>query len=254
MRRIRLTIEYDGTAYAGWQRQDNALAVQQVVEEAIARITGEKLSVTGASRTDAGVHALGQVAVFDTGSKIPADKFAFALNSCLPEDVRIRESEETAQDFHPRFHAKGKLYRYRVYASPHASAMERNFCAHCIYPLDIEAMRMEAQSMLGRKDFAAFAASGSVVKDTVREMLAVSVEGTAPNYEFRIYGTGFLYNMVRIFAGTLIGVGSGKLPHGSIERAIETKDRLMLGVTAPAQGLTLMRVDYTVPPVERMLL
>lgn len=247
MRRIRLTIEYDGCAYAGWQRQENALAVQQVIEEKLSKLTGEKIGIIGASRTDAGVHALGQVAAFDTESRIPADKFSFALNTMLPGDIRVRASAEAADDFHPRFQAKGKLYRYRVYSAPHASAIERNLCAHVIYPLDIEKMRTEAESILGRHDFCAFAASGSVVKDTVREMKAVSVAQNGPHFEFRIYGTGFLYNMVRIFAGTLIGVGSGKIEPGAIGRAVETGDRLALGVTAPAHGLTLMRVDYDSP-------
>jgi len=244
MRRIRLTIEYDGCAYAGWQRQENALAVQQVVEEKLSRLTGEKIGIIGASRTAAGVHALGQVAAFDTERRIPAEKFSFALNTMLPADIRIRESAQAAEDFHPRFQAKGKLYRYRVYSAPHASAIERNLCAHVIYPLDIDKMRAEAEHIVGRHDFAAFAASGSVVKDTVREMKAVSVDQNGPHFEIRIYGTGFLYNMVRIFAGTLIGVGSGKIEKGAIKRAIETGDRLALGVTAPAHGLTLMRVDY----------
>lgn len=254
MRRIRLTIEYDGCAYSGWQRQENALAVQQVIEETLGKLTGEKIGVTGASRTDAGVHALGQVAAFDTQSRIPAEKFSFALNTMLPADIRIRESAEADPDFHPRFQAEGKLYRYRVYAAPHASALERNLCAHVIYPLDVHKMRAEAQDMLGRHDFAAFAASGSVVKDTVRKMLATSVCAQGPHVEFRIYGTGFLYNMVRIFAGTLIGVGSGKMESGAIRRAIETGDRLQLGVTAPAHGLTLMRVDYALPPQAELLL
>lgn len=244
MNRIRLTIEYDGTGYAGWQRQDNALAVQQVLEQAVSRLTGETVTVIGASRTDAGVHALGQVAVFDTESRIPADKYAFALNTMLPADIRVRESCLSSSDFHPRFMAKGKLYRYRIYVSPHASALERNYTAHSIYPLNEEIMDREAREILGRHDFAAFAASGSVVKDTVREMRAVSVERSCDIIELRIWGTGFLYNMVRIFAGTLIGVGSGKLAPGAVKMALQTGSRLCLGITAPAQGLTLMRVDY----------
>lgn len=253
MRRIRLIVEYDGCAYSGWQRQENAIAVQQVLEETTGRLTGEHVCVTGASRTDAGVHALGQVAAFDTQSRIPAEKYAFALNTMLPPDIRIRKSEEAAPDFHPRFQAKGKLYRYRIYSSPHASALERNFCAHVIYPLDIGKMRREAQDIIGKHDFAAFAASGSVVKDTVREMLASSVQDDGPHVEIRIYGTGFLYNMVRIFAGTLIGVGSGKIEPGAIRRGIESGSRLELGVTASAHGLTLMRVDYALPKSEQLL-
>lgn len=253
MPRIRLTIEYDGTAYAGWQRQVNALAVQQVVEECVARCTGAQVTLIGASRTDAGVHALGQVAAFDTQSRIPPGKFAFALNTMLPPDIRILDSTQIDPAFHPRFAARGKLYRYRVHAAPHASALMRNQCAHVIYPLHLQRMQEEAEAILGTHDFSAFAASGSVVKDTVRTMRAVSVSQSGSEFTFQIYGTGFLYNMVRIFAGTLIGVGAGKIAPGAIARALQTGDRLSLGVTAPAHGLTLMRVDYTDLPDDCLL-
>ena len=245
MRRIRLITEYDGTNYAGWQRQLNAVSVQQRIEEALRSLTGEQaLTVTGASRTDAGVHALGQNAHFDTSSRIPADKFAYALNTLLPEDIRISASREVSQRFHARFSASGKEYRYLFYSSPHASALYRNICAHVFYPLDISAMRREAEALTGTHDFAPFAASGSSVKNTVRRIDAISIEETPPFIEMRVSGNGFLYNMVRIIAGTLIGVGSGKLEPGAIRRAFESSSRLELGITAPPQGLTLMRVDY----------
>ena len=168
--RILLTLEYDGTAYAGWQRQENALAVQQVVEEAVSRLVGERTVLFGASRTDAGVHALGQRAHFDTASRIPPDKYAYALNTMLPRDIRVRESRAVADDLHARFSAVGKQYRYQIYSAPHAGALNRNTHAHVIYPLDAEKMRAELPALLGRHDFAAFAASGSVVKDTVRRV------------------------------------------------------------------------------------
>lgn len=245
IRRIRLIVEYDGTAYSGWQRQENAMTVQQKLEEAIRKLTGEEeLTVTGASRTDAGVHALGQNVHFDTASRIPADKFSFALNTMLPDDIRVRESMETDPSFHARFSTVGKEYRYLIYAHPHASALYRNQSAHVIYPLDVTLMNAEAQAMVGTHDFAPFAASGSVVKDTVRTIASVSVTENAPFIELRVRGTGFLYNMVRILAGTLIGVGSGKVEPGAIARALESGSRLDLGVTAPPQGLTLMRVFY----------
>ena len=244
-RRIRPLVEYDGTGYSGWQRQSNAVSVQQVLEEAIRKLTGEEtLTVTGASRTDAGVHALGQNAHFDTASRIPADKFSFALNTMLPDDIRVASSRCVKDEFHARFSAIGKEYRYMFYTHPHASALYRNLSAHIIYPLNVEAMRKEAETLTGRHDFAAFAASGSETKDTVREIKRVTLEESSPFLEMRIYGTGFLYNMVRIIAGTLIGVGSGKLEQGCFKRALTTGDRLCLGVTAPPQGLTLMRVDY----------
>ena len=245
MRRIRLIVEYDGTGYSGWQRQENAMTVQQKIEEALRRLTREReLFIVGASRTDAGVHALGQNAHFDTDSKIPGDKFAFALNTLLPEDIRVRGSMEVDGGFHARFSTKGKEYRYLIYSNPHSSALYRNLSAHVIYPLDVEKMRREAEFMLGTHDFAPFAASGSVVKDTVRRINSVSVEKSGEFVEMRVHGNGFLYNMVRILAGTLKGVGSCKLEEGAIQRALESGSRLDLGVTAPPQGLTLMRVDY----------
>lgn len=245
MRRFKLLLEYDGCAYAGWQRQLNAMSVQQRVEEALRRLTGEsELTITGASRTDAGVHALGQTAHFDSDTAIPAEKLSFALNTLLPDDIRVRHSQEVSTSFHARFSAIGKEYRYWYYAHPHASALYRNLSWHVIYPLDLEKMRLEAMTMLGTHDFAPFAASGSVVKDTRRTVDAISLSEAGPFIELRVHGNGFLYNMVRILAGTLAQVGSGKRAPGAIERALETGSRLELGATAPPQGLTLLRVDY----------
>jgi len=249
-RRIRLTVEYDGTAYAGWQRQINAVSVQQKLEEAAGKLTGEDIRVTGASRTDAGVHALGQVAHFDTASRIPGDKFCFALNTMLPPDIRVSASCETRSDFHARFDAKGKLYRYLIHNHPHAPALGRNTHAHAIYPLDEELMHEEAQLSVGTHDFQAFAASGSIVKDTVRTIHEARVLRDGNEVELLVRGDGFLYNMVRILAGTLIAVGGGQLAPGAIARAIESKNRLDLGATAPACGLTLMKVYYDDDPPE----
>ena len=251
MRRIHLIIEYDGTNYAGWQRQSNALAVQQVLEEALSKLTHESIALHGASRTDAGVHALGQSAHFDTQSRIPGEKFSFALNTMLPPDIRVRLSEDAAADFHARFSAKGKRYRYLMQDSRHAGALNRFTHAHSIYPLDEGLMRREAQALIGTHDFAAFAASGSVVKDTVRTIWRAEVIRSGDEVALIIEGGGFLYNMVRIIAGTLMGVGSGKLAPGALRRAIETGDRLDLGVTAPAKGLTLMEVFYALPDSAR---
>ena len=242
--RIKLTIEYDGTAYAGWQRQENALAVQQVIEEALTKLTRARVVIAGASRTDAGVHALGQTAHFDTESRIPPDKYAFALNTMLPADIRIRKSEAVSEAFHARFSNKGKRYRYLIYQSPHAGALNRNTHAHVIYPLDDEKMRRELTVLIGKHDFAAFAASGSVVKDTVRTIYSASLTRREDELELLVEGSGFLYNMVRIIAGTLISVGAGRLEVGAFARAIQSGNRLDLGVTAPAHGLTLMEVYY----------
>lgn len=251
MRRIQLIVEYDGTGYAGWQRQANALAVQQVVEERLNRLTGERIVLHGASRTDAGVHALGQSAHFDTESRIPAEKFSYALNALLPADVRIRASRQVSEDFHARFSARGKRYRYLMYDAPHAGALNRNTHAHVIYPLDDRLMEKEAQLLVGTHDFAAFAASGSVVRDTVRTLWRAQVQRSDREVRLIVEGNGFLYNMVRIIAGTLIGVGSGKIPPGAFSRAMESGDRLDLGITAPAHGLTLMEVFYDTPEYAR---
>lgn len=245
MRRIRMIIEYDGTNYSGWQRQINAISVQEKLETALRKLTrDDALTVVGASRTDAGVHAYSQNVHFDTESRIPADKFAFALNTMLPEDIRVRKSFRVRDDFHARFQAKKKQYRYLFYNSPHASAICRNLSAHVMYKLDEALMDEEAKDMLGTHDFAPFAASGSEVKDTTRTIYNVSVTRNGDMIEMLVEGNGFLYNMVRILAGTLIGVGTGKIEKGAIRRALESGSRLDLGVTAPACGLTLMRIDY----------
>ena len=245
MRKIHLIVEYDGTNYAGWQRQSNAMTVQEKLENAVKKLTGESLCVHGASRTDAGVHALGQSAHFETESRIPADKFSFALNTMLPEDIRVVLSEEVDEDFHSRFSTRGKRYRYLFYDAPHAGALNRNTHAHIIYPLDVEKMNREAQDLVGTHDFGAFAASGSVVKDTVRTIYKAEVTRNGREVCLIVEGNGFLYNMVRIIAGTLIYIGTGKLEMGAFKRAIETGNRLDLGVTAPAHGLTLMKVFYS---------
>ncbi len=244
MPRIRLTVEYDGTGYAGWQRQENAVSVQQRLEEALGRLLDADVRVTGASRTDAGVHALGQVVHFDTASRIPPEKYAYALNTMLPDDIRVRASMAAADDFHARFDARGKIYRYMMFNSPHASALLRHSHAHVMYPLDAERMNEEARAVIGTHDFQAFAASGSVAKDTVRTIHDCRVVRAGDEVMLLVRGSGFLYNMVRILAGTVIQVGSGKLEKGAIDRALAGRSRLSLGVTAPPHGLTLMRVFY----------
>ena len=243
-RRFMLIVEYDGTAYCGWQRQQNGPSVQQALEEALSRLTGEPIAVTGSSRTDAGVHAMGLCAHFDSATRIPAEKIAFALNTMLPEDVRIRESSLAPEGFHARYSAAGKVYRYRFYNSRHASAIGRQYAAHVPLVLDERRMHEEAQALCGTHDFEAFAASGSVVKSTVRTIYRVQVRRLGDEVELLVLGDGFLYNMVRIIAGTLMEVGTGKREPGAIAKAIETRDRLALGQTAPAKGLTLMRVLY----------
>ena len=244
LRRLKLTVEYDGTDYCGWQRQINGPSVQQTLEETLSRLTGETVCVTGSSRTDAGVHAMGLCAHFDSATRIPPEKIAFALNTMLPPDIRIRESGPATEGFHARYSACGKVYRYRFFNSRHDCAIGRQYAAHVPLPLDVQRMNEEAQALIGTHDFEAFAASGSVVKSTVRTIYRARVEKSGDEVTLLVLGDGFLYNMVRIIAGTLMEVGTGKREPGAIKKAIETKDRLALGQTAPAKGLTLMRVLY----------
>ncbi len=244
MKNIKLTIEYDGTHYHGWQSQDNALTVQDVVTEAINSLTGEDCELIGCSRTDTGVHALGHVANFVTNSRIPPDRFAYALNAQLPEDVVIRKSEEVSLDFHSRFQAKGKKYRYLIYNSLYPSALMRHRAYHVLNPLDIELMEKAARQILGTHDFSAFRASGSDTKTSVRTITGVWLKKEREVIEFEIEGDGFLYNMVRIIAGTLVEVGYGRIPADSISDIILSKDRRRAGRTAPAHGLYLVEVYY----------
>ena len=244
LRRLKLIVEYDGTDYCGWQRQINGPSVQQTLEEALSRLTGESIAVTGSSRTDAGVHAMGLCAHFDSATRIPPEKIAFALNTMLPPDIRVRESGLAPEGFHARYAACGKVYRYRFFNSRHDCAIGRQYAAHVPLPLNVALMNEEAQALCGTHDFEAFAASGSVVKSTVRTIYRVQVRRMGESVELLVLGDGFLYNMVRIIAGTLMEVGTGKRAPGAIAKAIETHDRLALGQTAPAKGLTLMRVLY----------
>ncbi len=243
-RRVRMVVEYDGTNYSGWQRQINAISIQQVLEEAIEKFVGNHVGVIGSSRTDAGVHALGLNVHFDTDSPIPDEKFSFALNTVLPEDIRVRASMSVPSNFHARYGAKGKLYCYTIYNHNHASALLRNVSWHVSRPLRVESMIGESKALMGTHDFAAFAASGSIVKDTIRTIYAVRIETHGQIVRIWVLGSGFLYNMVRIIAGTLVSVGTGKLESGAVERALLSRDRLSLGVTAPPQGLTLSAVYY----------
>ena len=243
-KRILLTVSYDGTAYCGWQWQENGPSIQAELEKALEQALGVFTRVTGASRTDAGVHALGQRAHFDTVSRIPPDKYPFVLNRFLPTDIRVLEGEEVAPDFHARFMARGKWYTYRIHNAPQPSALYRNLTAHIPVPLDDNAMHQAAQQLLGTHDFAAFAAAGGSAKTTIRTIDFVSVQRQGTEITPRIHGNAFLYNMVRIIAGTLVGIGQGKLSPDCIPQALETGNRLLLGVTAPACGLELTRVEY----------
>lgn len=243
-RNIRLTIEYEGTAYAGWQVQGNAVSIQQVIEAAIRSVTGERSRLVGSGRTDSGVHARGQVANFFTSSNIPPERLAYALNATLPADIRILKAEEVDLSFHARYHAKKKEYRYTLYTGPHGTAIDRRTCVHVRGPLDVEAMQQAAKCLMGTHDFAAFQGANSSAKTTVRTIYRAEWTRDGDKLYFDIVGNGFLYNMVRIIVGTLLQVGRGKRPPEDMVRLMAPARRDEAGPTAPAKGLCLMRVYY----------
>ena len=243
--RIKLIVEYDGTNYAGWQRQTNGVTVQEMLEQALFKASGENVTVHGAGRTDAGVHAKAQVAHIDTNCTIPPEKISYAMNMLLPPDIRVKQSAEAEEDFHARFSAKAKSYRYTFYNTTHPSAIHRNTTVHVRGKIDIRAMKIAAAYIRGTHDFACFCASGSDVKDTVRTIYQLAVISDEPFIYIDVTGSGFLYNMVRIIAGTLIDVGKKKQSPESVREIIHGKDRSQAGATAPARGLTLKEVYYT---------
>ena len=243
-KRYLLTVAYDGTAYCGWQAQKNGPSVQETLETALSRLLGVFTRVTGASRTDAGVHALGQRAHFDAATGIPAEKLPFALNTMLPPDVRVTEGLQVPDDFHARFSVERKTYTYRIHNAPHASALYRNLTAHVPVALDDRLMHAAAQALVGTHDFAAFCAAGGSARTTVRTLHSVDVRREGERVTLTVCGNAFLYNMVRIIAGTLIDIGHGKLPPDCLQKALVSRDRLDLGVTAPACGLELTRIEY----------
>lgn len=243
---IKLKIEYDGTNYNGWQSQEKGSTVQDTVEKAIFKLTHEKVRLIGSGRTDSGVHAYGQIANFYTSSSIPAGKFSYALNTKLPKDIVIRESREVDKEFHARFFAKGKKYQYLIYNSIHPSALLRNRTFHVHNELDIRAMKEASTCFLGTHNFEGFMARGSGTKNTVRTIWGISIKQDKEIVQIDISGNGFLYNMVRIIAGTLIDVGEGKFKKHDIGimDIIESRDRKQAGRTAPPQGLYLIEVYY----------
>ncbi len=243
-KRYLLTVAYDGTAYCGWQAQKNGPSVQETLETALSRLLGTFIRVTGASRTDAGVHAQGQRAHFDADTGIPPEKLPFALNTMLPPDVRVTRGLLVPDTLHARFSVEQKTYTYRIHNAPHASALYRNLTAHVPLHLDDRLMHECAQALVGKHDFAAFCAAGGSAKTTVRRISEVSVSREGERVTLTVTGNAFLYNMVRIIAGTLIDIGYGKLPPDCLEKALSTLDRLDLGVTAPACGLELTEVRY----------
>lgn len=244
MKRVLLVVAYDGTAYNGWQLQPGAATIEGELNSALSRLLCEEIRVIGASRTDSGVHALCNIAVFDTNARIPAEKISYALNQRLPEDIRIQKSMEVASDFHPRHCNSKKTYEYRI-LNREFSLPTRRLYAHFTYvPLDAELMRRGAAYLIGEHDFKSFCATAAVVETTVRTITDVQVERINEEIVIRVSGTGFLYNMVRIIAGTLMEVGRGNYPPEKVQEILEAKDRQAAGPTAPACGLTLVKYEF----------
>jgi tRNA pseudouridine38-40 synthase len=244
-RNIKLVVSYEGTGYAGFQKQrDGLLTIQGVLEEGINKVTQETATVTGAGRTDSGVHAEGQVANFFTRSSIPVEKIQKALNSILPKDIIIKSAEEVNLDFHARYLAKSKTYAYRIHNDGLRPLFNRNFVYHYKHFLDFDRMREAAGLVLGKQDFRSFQATGSNLKTTVRTVYLCTLRKTGPEIRLEINADGFLYHMVRNIAGSLIMVGNGRLTINELKQILVKKDRTAAGPTAPACGLCLEEVIY----------
>ena len=250
MRNIRLTLEYDGSNYAGWQVQDNALTVQAVVEAALAQLLKHPQRVTASGRTDAGVHALGQVVNFHTAARVPLKGFVHGLNALLPRDVTVRAAARVPEEFDSRRSATDKTYRYFLHCAPTPSAFARRTSWHLVRPLDLEAMRRGAAHLVGTHDFSAFRSSGCDAPHAVRQIHEVLLQERGEYVELSVRGNAFLRNMVRIIVGTLVEVGGGRRRADSIAKLLEDGDRVQAGITAPPQGLFLVEVCYGEPPLE----
>ena len=244
MKRIKLTIAYDGTNYCGWQIQPNGITVEEVLNKALQKLTGEDVQVIGASRTDSGVHALGNVAVFDTETTIPPERIMMALNQKLPEDIVITKSEEVALDFHPRYCDCTKTNEYHIINTRIPDPTRRLTNYFVSYPLNLEHMREAASYLVGEHDFVSFCNVRTDVENTIRTITALDILQNGNEITIRITGNGFLYNMVRIIVGTLIRVGRGFYGPEKVKEILEAKDRKAAGVTAPAHGLVLKEIYY----------
>ncbi len=242
--RISLSVAYEGTNYHGWQIQPNGITIESVLNQALSDLLGEKIEVIGASRTDAGVHSMGNIAVFDTDTRIPAEKISYALNQRLPQDIVVQESKEVPADFHPRHCNSRKTYEYRILNRRFQNPLRRRDTYFYYYALDVEQMRKAAQVLVGEHDFKSFCSIHTCVETTVRTIYSLDVEKEGDVICIRICGSGFLYHMVRIIAGTLVQAGSGMIAPGQMKEILEKKDRSAAGPTAPACGLTMMGIEF----------
>lgn len=250
VRNLKLTLSYDGSDFAGWQVQPDAATVQGTLASAIGRVTGEKVLPQGSGRTDAGVHALAQVATFATDSSVPTENFVKALNDILPASVRVLQVEEAAADFHARHSARGKTYRYRIYRAAICPPFLARYVWHYPYPLDEPAMSRAAALMEGEHDFTSFAAVDpergreAAPVSNVRRIFSSRWERQGDEFVYTVAGSGFLHHMVRNLVGTFILVGKGTVPAGEMARILEARNRSVAGATAPAGGLFLVNVEY----------
>ena len=244
MRRICLTVAYDGTDYHGWQYQDNAETIEGELNKCLQQLLHEEIEVIGASRTDAGVHALCNIAVFDTASGIPSEKYAYALNQLLPEAIRIRKSMQVALDFHPRKTKTEKTYEYHIDCEEFPNPLKQRFAHFTYTPLDEMLMQQGAQFLIGEHDFTSFCSVNSTALTNIRTITKISVKRKKEDITISVTGNGFLYNMVRIIAGTLIEVGRNKYPPEIVKDILERKDRTYAGPTAPACGLCLVSYQF----------
>ncbi len=243
-KRVRLTVAYDGTNYHGWQLQKNGVTIESELNRCLSDLLGEKVEVIGASRTDAGVHALGNIAVFDTTTRMPAEKISYALNQRLPEDIRIQKSEEVPAHWHPRKCYSRKTYEYRIYRAEFPMPVKRLYALFTYHTFDVNEMREAAAYLVGEHDFKSFCQINAQVESTVRTLYSVEVEEQGADLVIRVCGNGFLYNMVRIIVGTLLEVGLGKRSAESIRDTLQAADRSAAGPTAPAHGLTLVKYEF----------
>lgn len=247
MKRVKLTVAYDGTDYHGWQIQNDGITIESELNRCLSELLGEQIQVIGASRTDAGVHALGNVAVFDTECRMPAEKMSYALNQRLPEDIRIQRSEEVAPDWHPRRCESRKTYEYRIYRGEFPMPVKRLYSYFTYHLLDVDSMRRAAAFLEGEHDFRSFCQTGAQVESTVRTLYSVEIEEQGAELVIRVCGNGFLYNMVRIIAGTLIEVGRGRRRPEDMTAVLQAANRNAAGPTAPAHGLTLVKYEFSEP-------
>ena len=244
-KRVRLTVSYDGTAYHGWQIQKNGVTIESELNRCLSELLREPIKVIGASRTDAGVHAMGNVAVFDTTSRMPAEKISYALNQRLPEDIRIQRSEEVDLQWHPRHCESRKTYEYRICRSEFPIPVKRLYSLFTYRALDVDKMRDAAAYLVGEHDFKSFCQTGAQVESTVRRIYELTLEEQGQDLVVRVCGNGFLYNMVRIIVGTLLEVGEGRRRPEDMAEVLEQRDRKLAGPTAPAHGLILVKYEWS---------